>query len=519
MELKYATVLIVDDMEAMRKINISNLRGFGVGMILEADNGQAALNHMKQRKVDLILSDWSMPVMDGLELLSQIRKNPAWEDIPFVMVTAESERSRVAYAVRSGVSDLLIKPFTLGRLKERVVAALNGEIRNRVKSKELELEKDVRISPNTSSLGSTTQRSVLIVDDVADNLTLLAGLLKKDYRILLAKDGLRALSLCQSETPPDLVLLDVMMPGMDGFEVLKRMREHPASEQIPVIFVSALGDVESQSRGLGGGAVDYITKPVQPELLKLRVKNLMQDVRMRQNLQDDYQQMLENQKLKDDVEQILHHDLKGPMAGIFSLAEQLLANPRLPSAVRDSLEMIEDLSTRSLDMVNNTAELYKIESGSYTLKPEKFSLLKLLERLLKTLDSTYKSKGLQFEIKNLAGEHSKVECYGDESLSQSALFNLFKNACEASPVGGKITARLDIKVDHIEFGIYNSGVVPEDIRDKFWRKYVSSGKNQGTGLGTYSAKLMIEAQKGQIEMQTDDSSDLTRILISLPFVI
>ena len=114
--------------------------------------------------------------------------------------------------------------------------------------------------------------TILIVDDTPANLSLLSDVLKSDYRTKAAVNGEKALKLAFSGTPPDLILLDIMMPGMDGYEVCRRLKANPATRSIPVIFVTAMNEVEDETRGLALGAVDYVTKPISAPIVKARVK-------------------------------------------------------------------------------------------------------------------------------------------------------------------------------------------------------------------------------------------------------
>jgi len=115
--------------------------------------------------------------------------------------------------------------------------------------------------------------TVLVVDDTPDNLSLMSGLLKDDYKVKVANGGEKALKIAQSDNPPDLILLDIMMPGMDGYEVCHRLKADPATRDIPVIFLTAKAEVEDEKKGLELGAVDYITKPVSPPIVMARVKS------------------------------------------------------------------------------------------------------------------------------------------------------------------------------------------------------------------------------------------------------
>ncbi len=115
--------------------------------------------------------------------------------------------------------------------------------------------------------------TVLVVDDTPDNLSLMSGLLKDDYKVKVANNGEKALKIAQSDSPPDLILLDIMMPGMDGYEVCQHLKSDPATRDIPVIFLTAKVEVEDERRGLELGADDYLTKPVSPPIVMARVKN------------------------------------------------------------------------------------------------------------------------------------------------------------------------------------------------------------------------------------------------------
>jgi len=113
---------------------------------------------------------------------------------------------------------------------------------------------------------------VLVVDDTPENLELMVGLLQDDYRVLVANSGDRALRLAQAEQPPDLILLDIMMPGMDGYEACRHLKADSRTHDIPVIFLTAKSEVEDETHGLSLGAVDYLTKPISPPILQARIR-------------------------------------------------------------------------------------------------------------------------------------------------------------------------------------------------------------------------------------------------------
>lgn len=123
-----------------------------------------------------------------------------------------------------------------------------------------------------SALEGVVKPTILVVDDTPDNLSLMMELLKDDYKVKLANGGERALKLAAMQPPPDVILLDIMMPGMDGYEVCQRLKAMPLTKDIPVVFLTAKSEVEDEKRGLEMGAVDYITKPISPPIVLARVK-------------------------------------------------------------------------------------------------------------------------------------------------------------------------------------------------------------------------------------------------------
>jgi putative two-component system response regulator len=123
----------------------------------------------------------------------------------------------------------------------------------------------------------TERKTVLVVDDTPDNLSLMSGLLKDHYRVKLANNGEKALLAVRAAAPPDLILLDVMMPGMSGYEVCQRLKEDPATRDIPIIFLTAMTAVEDEKKGLDLGAADYITKPISPPIVLARVKTQLEN--------------------------------------------------------------------------------------------------------------------------------------------------------------------------------------------------------------------------------------------------
>ena len=521
---KKTTFLVVDDFEIMRKVTANQLRQLGAEKIFFAKDGNDALRVLKLQNIDLVLSDWNMPNMDGLELLQTIRADPHLFAMPVVMITAEAERPRVEKAIANGVTSMILKPYSPSQLMARVSKALVWKPRKTNEPTSAPASyaasgKDA--AENVKNPGSKTSENaeratILLVDDTPDNLMLLANLLKDEFRVRTAQNGPKALEICTSDNPPDLVLLDIMMPGMDGFEVAKRMREHPNSETIPVIFVTAMTSSDARLRGLDLGAVDYITKPIDPEVLKPRVRNFIRYVQMRKNLQSEYDSMVETAQLREDVDQITRHDMKGPLAGILGLIQGMMDDKNSSPKQIEQYKMVEETALQVLNMINLSAELFKIESGRFELNAQPVKVGDILRRIAEINRVTYSDKQLIISVDTDAPVGEEMpQALGDAMLCYSLFQNLIKNACEAAPPSSKMSITL-LDQTPLRIVFENQGAVPQDIRERFFDKFVTSGKKGGTGLGTYSAKLLSQAQKGNVELAVNDATNTTTITVVLP---
>ncbi len=539
--LKQGTFLVVDDFDSMRKVTINQLRQLGATRIVEAGNGAEAAKILVRQPITMVLCDWNMPVMSGLELLLTIRSNAKLFALPFLMITAEAERDRVQQAIQAGVSELLVKPYTAGRFSERIERALQWKPRQNhpidpvaamagsgvvVKSAANTVSapppataasSTPTAAPVTPAPGSAPERpTILVVDDTPDNLHLLSQLFKDEYRVKIAHNGEKALTICHSDSPPDLILLDIMMPGMDGFEVAQRLRGHPSSEHIPVIFVTALTGEDARLKGMELGAVDFVTKPIDPDSLKVRVKNFMRYVELHRQLQADYDEMMEVDRLKEDVERITRHDMKGPLAGVIGLVQSLSGADNLTPDQRESMRMIEETTLQVLDMINLSNELFKIETGRFVLKPQVMMVAEIIRRIAELVRHTFAVRNLTVAVATPHGvADDQLMAIGDTMLCYSLFQNLIKNACEAAPDDSTVTITI-LTGSPMRITIENSGVVPAAIRDSFFEKFATAGKQGGTGLGTYSAKMLVEAQAGTIAMETSDEKNQTRITLTLP---
>ncbi|HQG27933.1 MAG TPA: response regulator, partial [Candidatus Ozemobacteraceae bacterium] len=185
------------------------------------------------------------------------------------------------------------------------------------------------------------KKTILIVDDIPDNIEVLRGTLFPQYRIKAATSGAKALAIASGDEPPDLILLDIMMPGMDGYEVCSILKGQEKTKSIPVIFVTAKDDPIDEEKGLKIGAVDYITKPINPRIIEARIATHLALRQAMIDLERQNELLIENVRLREQVDRIMRHDLKTPLTVFLSIPSLLKQRTDLPPDVIETIGMME----------------------------------------------------------------------------------------------------------------------------------------------------------------------------------
>jgi CheY-like chemotaxis protein len=255
------TLLIIDDNVMNSDILSRRLSREGYEVLVERD-GRDGLDILADHHVDLILLDILMPGMDGYQVLQSLKEDPRTRAIPVIMLTAVHEIESVIRCLELGVDDYLTKPFNIPFVKSRIAAVLHGRPERDGEGRET---------------GSGPKRHILIIDDNAMNQDMLSRRLERDdYEVLTASSGREGLDTIAKQDV-DLVLLDILMPEMDGYQVLRTMKEDESTRRLPVIMLTAVSDVESVKRCIDLGADDYLIKPFNSVLLKSRVASVIAD--------------------------------------------------------------------------------------------------------------------------------------------------------------------------------------------------------------------------------------------------
>ena len=263
----HSSILVADDNEMNREMLCRRLEKQGY-TVAAANDGQQALDMMAVENFDLLLLDIMMPVMDGYDVLEKMRADQKFKSIPVIVLTAESEASNIIRCIELGANDYLVKPFDMVVLRNRIVRSLlNRRFREDVSGN---IDWDGQQTPN-----------VLVVEDNEMSRELLHKRVSRaGYQVSSVEDGQAAIDSL-TENPVDLVLLDIMMPGKNGFDVLQHLKQDEALKHIAVIMISALDDKDSIDKCLQMGAEDYITKPFNALILKSRILSCLQSKRIR----------------------------------------------------------------------------------------------------------------------------------------------------------------------------------------------------------------------------------------------
>jgi signal transduction histidine kinase len=351
---------------------------------------------------------------------------------------------------------------------------------------------------------------VLVVDDNEPNRILAEETLRSDgYDVVLAVTGEEALSAFERERP-DLVLLDVRMPGLDGFATCARLRGLPGGQETPVVFLTAQRDVDTYDRALRSGADDFLTKPMRPVELLARVQTLLRIRRLSDELNDHFgivrkqrDDLVRLQLQKEQLMAFVVHDLKNHVNSIALHASLLVREPKLSEDGRESADAIKDEARNLTRLVLNLLDISKGDEGQLRPRMKEVELRGLLEKVASAGQARARSRGQQIEV---SSELSALAVHADEDLLSRVLDNLLDNALRHSPQRGTITLGLDAAGEEaVLLRVADTGPgIPEALRERIFEKYVQVEQGPadvtraGRGLGLAFCRLAIEAHGGTI---------------------
>lgn len=336
--------------------------------------------------------------------------------------------------------------------------------------------------------------SILVVDDTPADLQLLVGMLQDcGYCVRPVANGQQALRVVRSATP-DLILLDITLPEMGGYEVCRRLKADPASREIPVLFISELAEADDKVRAFEAGAVDYVSKPVQSTEVIARVRTHLELQRQRRELQLALLRERELERFRDGLTHMIAHDMRSPLLAI-NLTVDLVRQTATPD---DAVLLARaQAEVRSLnEMITQMLDVSRMEEGAMTLNLAAVDLRDLASTVIESL----RPLGRQIELKLEANAIPAVRA--DREVIRRVVMNLVSNALKFCTTGGHVIVHLsaDEKLARVEVADDGYGIDAADhgrIFEKF-AQVDNALKRYGTGLGLTFAKMAVEAHGGQI---------------------
>jgi len=374
------------------------------------------------------------------------------------------------------------------------------------------------------------KKTILIVDDEEKNVKLMRAILAAEgYHALPALGGQEALNVV-SDAPPDLILLDIMMPGINGFEVCERLKGNEETRSIPIVMVTALKEKEHRLKAMELGADDFLTKPVDHVELLIRVKSLLRIKSYHDDLLENnekllmaYEDLRDLEKMKEGLIHLIIHDLQNPLTAISANLELvLMKEDALPEKEAKSIEK-GLMSCHDLhQLIQSLLDVHKMEEGKLEVSKEATDITALTEEVIDNNLPKFEltSKALTFQ-----NHQKRTDTSLDPLLIKRVLGNLISNAHKNTPKGGTVT----VKVDHLHnekavcVSVTDNGIgIEPEFHEKIFEKFEqvdaknSEMKIGGTGLGLNFCKAAVQAHGGKIWIESEGKGKGSTFLFTIP---
>lgn len=349
--------------------------------------------------------------------------------------------------------------------------------------------------------------SILVVDDNRENLKVVSNFLKeKGYQIALSLNADDALKIIR-ENPIDLILLDIMMPGTDGYTLCRKLKADEKLREIPVVFLTAKTETADLVEGFHVGGVDYITKPFQKEELLVRVKNQIDLSHAKKQIQEQADQIIRINKTKDRLYSVIAHDIKSPFTNISMLLSSI-AEGYLQPGTEEYDEILQSLNTSTKEtyaLLENLLRWTRAQTGDLDCVPEKVDLHELAGNTVRYLGPNAKKKNITLELLL----EDELYCLADNMMLQSILQNLVSNAIKFTPEGGSVILSGAHKDGRVRIAVKDNGVgIPEEKLEKLFSSdghFTTMGTNneKGSGLGLLLVRDFVKRNKGSLQVDSE----------------
>lgn len=356
------------------------------------------------------------------------------------------------------------------------------------------------------------REKVLVVDDSAENLRVLSSILAKDYSVSISNSAGRALEILKEFDDFDIILLDIMMPEMDGINLCKLIKSQHKFADVPIIFISGLTDIKDKRLAFEAGGVDYIVKPFEKEEVLLRVGTHLRIRRLQKELlsknkelEINYQELKKLEDLKNNLFDMIVHDLRSPLTGVLSVFEILkmecegLNNEELLRYIKSGY----NAATSLLEMINSLLDISRLEEGKFPLKIGTYSIKSLIDDAIMSIAASINKTDILVE----ARDNIYARC--DYDVIKRVLVNLITNSLKHSGSKGPIRVLLEKEEKEIVVSVIDDGIgIPKEYHKKVFEKFGqvelrNEKKRYSIGLGLAFCKLAVEAHGGRIGLESE----------------
>lgn len=363
---------------------------------------------------------------------------------------------------------------------------------------------------------NTTKGFILIVDDIPKNLQLLGSTLRdQGYKIAAVSKSEQVLDSAR-KYQPDLILLDVMMPGKNGFEVCEDLKEDPELNHIPVIFLTAKVEQESIIKGLSLGGADYVTKPFNNQELLARVDTHISLKQSKDQLKEQNQKLEELSLMKDRIYSVIGHDLRGPVNGISGVINMLLNDLENtdPQKLKRFLTLINESSTNLWNLLTDLLSWARVQSKELKVNRSNFYLLRAIEDDAKAMKLIADKKAIKIRIH----PEEDFEINADKSFIRTIIRNFLSNALKFSDKNG---STIDINIEfneNLKISVKDHGIgMSEQVKERLFKmehpKDESSMNINGAGFGLLLCNELAKLHGGSISVDSKEGSGSTFTLM------
>ena len=346
---------------------------------------------------------------------------------------------------------------------------------------------------------------ILMVDDNPVNLQVLTSMLKQSgWRPRPVTSGRLGLQAARNE-PPDLILLDVNMPDMNGYEVCEALKADARLADIPVIFVSALGETMDKVKGFAVGGVDYVTKPFQLDEVRARVAAHLELRRQQRELRTNYEKLRERERLRDSLVHMIVHDLRSPLTAISAYLELFAQEAtKLGAETQEDIASAMHATRNMVRMINGILDVSKMEAQMMKLDLRECDLVQVVAASMNDLESLVGARRLAFER-----PAAPARALADQEIVARIVQNFLANALRFTPSDGEIRVGVVVEEEQVRVFVADTGPgIAPDFHRSIFDKFAqvggpASSRNRSTGLGLAFCKMAVDAHGGHIGVDSE----------------